>query len=447
MENTTFEKFKEVRVYKEQGKWSVHKPILLLYALSQCRHKKEQLLSFYDIDRIFKECFLKFNFEGKAENSHYPFGKLENDGIWEITNSKQLKRTSVGHLFKNELLEKNIYGGFTKIIYDELALDNVLIDKIVKYILETYIDDKLHQNILHFLGIENNNKNPRNQKMALIGNETFALSRWQARKIIGQVKVNRKVFSTANIREIMKELIAGSGVVKGIRGWILAAQLIENIKTGEYELTDFARTIDSNDANLTKSSTWWSIHISICFSERSEPYASFFRNLNNLSKDWISWNDLKNKIDSAIKDSAAISLDKNLQGVRGMFQEDRPLADLGLIEIRKDDDDKQIYIRLGSPKIADQIIIHALAMMRFHSYKMRSGIDFSEILKTGLAHFLCCSPEELRKHLWRMEQSHNWKDYFSFTNAVNLESLSFTEHCNPRETVLLLLQSGEDTWL
>jgi len=68
-------------------------------------------------------------------------------------------------------------------------------------------------------------------------------------------------------------------------------------------------------------------------------------------------------------------------------------------------------------------------------------------LKTGLAHFLCCSPEELRKHLWRMEQSNNWKNYFSFTNAVNLESLSFTEQCNPRETVLLLLQSGEDTWL
>jgi hypothetical protein len=78
---------------------------------------------------------------------------------------------------------------------------------------------------------------------------------------------------------------------------------------------------------------------------------------------------------------------------------------------------------------------------------MRSGIDFSESIKTGLAHFLCCSPEELRKHLWRMEQSNNWKHYFSFTNAVNLESLSFTEQCNPRETILLLLQSNEDTWL
>lgn len=446
MESNIFEKFKAIRVYKEDEKWSVHKPILLLYALSKCRHKNERLLNFHDVDSFFKQCFLRFHFDGKAENSHYPFGKLENDGIWEVTNSKQLKRTSVGHLFKNELLEKDICGGFTRAIYDELALDNALIDKIMQYILATYINNKSHQNILHFLEIESDNKNIRNQKMALIGNETFALSRWQASKIVELVKVNRKVFSVANTREVMKELIAGSGVVKGIRGWILAAQLIENIKTGEYELTDFARTIYSNDTNLTKSSTWWSIHISICFSDRSEPYASFFLNLNNLSKDWINWNDLKNKIDSVIEDSATVSLDKNLQGVRGMFQDDRPLADLGLIEIRKEEDN-QISVRLGSPKLTDQIVIHALAIMRFHRYKMRSGVDFSEIIAAGLAHFLCCSPEDLRKHLWRMEQSNNWKNYFSFTNAVNLESVSFTEQCNPRETVLLLLQSGEDTWL
>jgi len=445
MESDIFERFKAVRVYKEDNKWSIHKPILLLYALSQCRHKKERLLSFYDFDRFFKECFLNFHFDGKAENSHYPFGKLENDGIWEVTNSAQLKRTSVGHLFKNELLDKNICGGFTKAIYDELVLDNALIDKIMQHILSTYIDNKLHKNILHFLEIKTGNKNIRNKKMALIGNETFALSRWQAYKTMALVKANRKVFSTANIRETMKDLIVGSSVVKAIKGWMLAAQLIESVKTGEYELTDFARTIYSNDASLTKSSTWWSIHIAICFSDRSEPYTSFFLNLSNLSKDWIKWNDLKNKIDLVIEDSAMASLDKNLQGVRGMFQEDRPLADLGLIEIRKADD--QIHIRLGSPKLTDEIIIHALAMMRFHCYKMRSGVDFSEIIAAGLGHFLCCSPEELRKQIWRMEQSNNWKEYFSFTNAVNLESVSFTERCNPRETVLLLLQSGEDTWL
>jgi hypothetical protein len=440
------EQFKTIHVYAEQGKPSLHKPVLLLYALAQCHHKKDRLLSFRSIDEFFKQFFLKFSIDGKYENSHYPFGKLENDGVWEVTDSKILKRTSVGHLSKSELLYKNIHGGFTVEIYNSILNNKSLIEDVVSYLLKRYFNNELHQDILHFLEIDTNNENQRNQRMALIGNETFALSRWQARKTIELIRVNRKLFSTANTREAMKELIAGSGVVKGIRGWMLASQLIESVKTGEYELTNFARAVYDNDSKLEKSSSWWAIHLSICFSERSEPYASLFLNLDNLSKDWLKWDNLKNKIDHVIEESATTSLDKNLQGVRNMFEKDRPLADLGLIETRKEDDN-QTSIRLGSPKLTDQIIVHALAMMRFHCYKSRSGIDFSEITKVGLAHFLCTSPEELRKQLLRMEQSNNWKEYFSYTKAVNLDSVSFTENCTPRTTILLLLQSSDDTWL
>lgn len=82
MNTEIFEQFKAIRVYKENDKWSVHKPILLLHALSQCSYGESRLLRFCDINNLFKKCFLKFHFEGKADNSHYPFGKLENDGIW-----------------------------------------------------------------------------------------------------------------------------------------------------------------------------------------------------------------------------------------------------------------------------------------------------------------------------------------------------------------------------
>jgi hypothetical protein len=443
MELTTFEKFQAVRVYKEQGKWSVHKPILLLYALSQCRHNKERLLSFNDIDIVFKECFLKFNFDGKADNSHYPFGKLENDGIWEVKNSKQLKRTSVGHLFKNQLLEENIHGGFTKTIYDELALDNALIDKIERYILENYIDNEFHEDILVFLNIPNKNKS---DTMALIGNQTFALSKWWAIKSIELVKNNRDIFSKSKLREIRKALIAGTNVISGIQGWLLAAQLINKIKTGEYELTNFARALSSNDSKLDKSASWWAIHLAICFSNRSEPYKQFFCSLDNLSNDWIKWDDLKNRIDFLIEDAAKGSLDPNLEGVRNMFKNNHPLAEIGLIETHKTREDG-IAIRLGSPKLTDEIIIHALAMMRFHRYKSRSTVDFSELKNDGLGHFLCCSPDQLRQHLRRMKQSNKWQDYFDFNEAVNLDSVSFAEHCMPDKTLLLLLQEGQDTWL
>jgi hypothetical protein len=450
MENI-LEQFKAIHVYSEQGKPSLHKPVLLLYALAKCHHKQDRLLNFYSIDKFFKEFFLKFSFDGKYENSHYPFGKLENDGIWEVTESNTLKRTSVGHLSKKELLDKNIHGGFTKKIYDELLLNDKLLSEVNFHILKTYFDKKLHEDIADFLNTpyyKNSDylTNKRNAPMALIDNQKFALSRWWASRTIELVKTNRDIFSKGKLREIRKELIAGTNVIGGIKGWMQAAQLIDRIRTGEYELTNFARSLSRNDPKLDKSASWWAIHLSVCFSNRSEPYNQFFRSLDTLSKDWLKFNELKNRIDIVIEEAAKASLDSNLEGVMNMFKNNQPLAEIGLIETRKTRENG-IEIRLGSPKLTDEIIIHALAMVRFNRYISRSSIDFSELSKDGLGHFLCCSPEQLRLHLRRMKQSNRWSAYFDFNEAVNLDSVSFAELCTPDKTLLLLLQEGQDTWL
>ncbi|MFI3215889.1 MAG: hypothetical protein QX192_03705 [Methylococcales bacterium] len=158
MNHDIFEQFKAIRAYKENDKFSVHKPILLLYALSQCNVHNERLLSFHTIDKAFAKCFERFNFEGVAKNSHYPFGKLENDEIWEVENSKRLKRTSAGHLHKKQLIDENICGGFTQPVYAELAYDGELIKKITNHILTTYIDRKIHDDILLFFNLPNKNQ-------------------------------------------------------------------------------------------------------------------------------------------------------------------------------------------------------------------------------------------------------------------------------------------------
>lgn len=156
--------------------------------------------------------------------------------------------------------------------------------------------------------------------------------------------------------------------------------------------------------------------------------------------------ELENKIDLAIEDAAKGSLVSNLEGVRKMFENNHPLAEIGLIETRKNRE-SGISIRLGSPKLTDEIIIHALAMMRFHRYKSTPTVDFSELTKSGLGHFLCCSQVELREHLKRMKQSQKWFAYFNYDMQANLDSVSFNELCTPDTTMLLLLQEGGDTWL
>jgi len=144
-------RFREIRVYTEDNKPSLHKPVLLLFALSQCYQNQNRLIPFETIDRAFQQIFTSFSLEGKAENSHYPFGKLENDGIWEVTDTKTLQRTAVGHLFKGELLSKQVRGGFIPEIYGELISNKPLILKIAHEFLHRYFAQDLHTALLSVL--------------------------------------------------------------------------------------------------------------------------------------------------------------------------------------------------------------------------------------------------------------------------------------------------------
>ncbi|MCK5356086.1 MAG: hypothetical protein KAJ63_13290, partial [Methyloprofundus sp.] len=201
-----------------------------------------------------------------------------------------------------------------------------------------------------------------------------------------------------------------------------------------------------------KSSTWWAFHLSLCFSKISEPYPTLFLSLETITKDWGVWTQILTKtqnslIDESGKEYKDSTIDSLLGSVRKMFQNDKPLAELGLIELSKGQNNSGLSIRLGSPVLTDEIIIHALALMRFSCFKSRDSVSFSEISETGLAHFLCCSKDQLRQNLQRMSQMHEWQKYFSFDFAVDLDSITFKTPCDPNKTILLLLQQGQDTWL
>ena len=145
MENIS-DLFAKVRVYIKGNKPFLHKPILLMYALGHCYNKKERMISFISIDKAIKQLFFQFYpFGLEANNTHYPFGKLENDRLWEVEKSAELKRTRVGHLLRSELLEKNIHGGFTQQVYQKLVTDKGLIMTIANQILQGYFPSEQHE--------------------------------------------------------------------------------------------------------------------------------------------------------------------------------------------------------------------------------------------------------------------------------------------------------------
>lgn len=285
--------------------------------------------------------------------------------------------------------------------------------------------------------------------MALISNEGEPVTGWWLSKGIELVKSERDIFSKSRMREARQMLIAGANRVATIKGWMLAAQLINNRQSPrEYELTDYGLAIFNNDPNLSKSATWWSLHLSLCFSPVSEPYPTFFKSLESITKDWVALSQLFCKTKNSLTDATGnpykdTTIESLISSVRRMFSKDNPLSELGLVEFKKDSNEQ----RLGSPILSDEIIVHALAMARFTHFRSRGSVDFSALANVGIYQFLCCSKDTLRQHLQRMSQMHQWQGYFSFDHAVDLDSITFKELCDPSKTVLLLLQKGPDTWL
>ena len=148
------ERFLNVRVYLDSDGPALHKPLLLLLMLGWLLQGKDRMIKFSEVDGKLSQLLQRFYPQGSHKfNTHYPFGKLENDGIWEVEQSDSLKRTNVGHLSKAELLSKNICGGFTTEVFTELVQNKDRILLIAKQLVAKYFSAEGCAELLKVVGI------------------------------------------------------------------------------------------------------------------------------------------------------------------------------------------------------------------------------------------------------------------------------------------------------
>ena len=143
--------FKGLKVKKTGEFFSVHKPLLLLLALARCFHKKERLVSFLSYENelaVFREYFDDFPVQ-------YPFGRLVNDGLWEVEYYDGLIKSSSGDISRTELIKRNIKGGFSLDVHRNLSIDNDLILRIADFLLWRYFAPEQHQGLRAAVGLPN----------------------------------------------------------------------------------------------------------------------------------------------------------------------------------------------------------------------------------------------------------------------------------------------------
>jgi putative restriction endonuclease len=147
--------FNNVTVWRCSGERATHKPLLALYAIARLLRCEPRMIPYDEIDRELGKLLMEFGPRRQSYHPEYPFWRLQNDGIWEVSSKKGLtSRSSNTDAKKSELLEHNVHGGFLPQIYDRLSQDKQLVREIVQDLLNANFPESIHQDILDAVGIE-----------------------------------------------------------------------------------------------------------------------------------------------------------------------------------------------------------------------------------------------------------------------------------------------------
>jgi len=100
-----------------------------------------------------EELLTEFGTPRNAGNTHYPFWRLQNDGMWEVERGDKLVLNSSGGVRKTDLREKDIRAGFKPEVYDFLKEHPSAINKICSQLLDAHFPDTIHEDIIHETGL------------------------------------------------------------------------------------------------------------------------------------------------------------------------------------------------------------------------------------------------------------------------------------------------------
>ncbi len=147
--------FDKISMWKRGGQRAPHNPLLILLAISSCVQGNGRFLSFAEIDDKLKQLLIEFGPTRKSYHPEYPFWRLQNDGLWELTNTSAFAdQVGKGNAKKRDLIAFDVHGGFSQEVYDALMASKDEIPAIASAILEKHFPASIHEDILLAIGLD-----------------------------------------------------------------------------------------------------------------------------------------------------------------------------------------------------------------------------------------------------------------------------------------------------
>ena len=148
------QKFDKVKIWKRRDERAPHKPLLILYAIGRLLRDRSRLVPYSEIDEDLGKLLQEFGSRHSAQGTEYPFWRLCNDNVWEVTDAHKIIPNSAGDVSKKNLLEHNVSGGFHQAIAAQLQSDSTLAFEITQNWLDKHFPPSIHGEILQAVDIE-----------------------------------------------------------------------------------------------------------------------------------------------------------------------------------------------------------------------------------------------------------------------------------------------------
>jgi putative restriction endonuclease len=146
--------FNAIRVWQNGDRRAVHKPLLVLLALSRVNEVAAQSIDWNDAEPLLKRLLEEFGPDGSSNTRHYPFWHLQTDGLWRLDGPPEILNRPVGATpTLTELRNHHVRGGFTEAIYTTLKSDPELIGIVAQRIVDAHFPDSIRGDVLDAVGL------------------------------------------------------------------------------------------------------------------------------------------------------------------------------------------------------------------------------------------------------------------------------------------------------
>lgn len=145
-----------VSVWRQGDVCAPHKPLLLLYVLSQYKAGHPRLFNYgQEIHEPLTRLLKEFGPKRRTDYPNMPFWRLRTDGFWEIANAEGCKpRKGNTQPTKKELIDNQVEGGFDEAAYQQLLAHPEMIDQLAQQILIDRFPESIQRILANQLGLD-----------------------------------------------------------------------------------------------------------------------------------------------------------------------------------------------------------------------------------------------------------------------------------------------------